>query len=328
MLTRRTAPKIAAVAGLAALALTACGGSSTSTSSSTGAASSLSWGNADTVAADRAGAPVHGKAPASVTSACAAAKSPKIAAIKQSGTLQWGIGISPPFGFTGTSSKWQGVEAENAVELADVLGVKPNIVAYDYSVMTTALQSKKADIVGAQLFDTPERRQVIDFSAPYYKSGQVYYVLESSPYKTIADLNKPSTKFVYGTGGAQGGLAKKYTPAAHSQEVGLQGQLIPYQFLSTKRADATMGEAAAYPILKKKFTSPPVVAIGKNGRVTGDLPNQAETLDPFNVAFGLPKGDAGWKSCVDAWVAWGTGSGGPLAARVDYWLKNQDSAGG
>ncbi len=327
MRTRPTTRSLATVAALAGFALAGCGGGS-STPASGGGPAPVKWGNAETVAADRAGAVKAGAAPSSVTSACTAAKSPKIAAIRKAGTLNWGIGISPPFGFTGTSSKWQGVEAENAVELADILGVKPNIVAYDYSVMTTALQSDKADIVGAQLFDTPERRQVIDFSQPYYKSGQVYYVLESSPYNTIDDLNKSSIKFVYGTGGAQGGLAKKYTPAAHSQEVGLQGQLIPYQFLATKRADATMGEAAAYPVLVKKFTNPRVVAIGKNGRITADLPAQAETLDPFNVAFGLPKGDAGWKSCVDAWVSWGTASGGPLGARVDYWLKNQDKAAG
>jgi len=324
MSTRRTVPALSALALIGATVLAACGGGGGADANAGG----LAWGNSETVAGDRAGAPKHGDAPAAVTSACKSSASPKIAAIKKNGTLNWGIGISPPFGFTGPSSKWQGVEAENAVELADILGVKPNIVAFDYSVMTTALQSKKADIVGAQLFDTPERRQAIDFSKPYYKSGQVYYVLESSSYKTIADLNAPSIKFVYGTGGAQGGLAKKFTPQAQSNEVGLQGQLIPYQFLATKRADATMGEAAAYPVLKKKFTNPPVVAIGKNGRISADLPAVAETLDPFDVAFGLPKGDAGWKKCVNAWVAWGSSSSGPISQRVTYWLKNQDKVNG
>lgn len=322
MSTRRTAPVLSVLAVVGATVLTACGGGG----GSEAAAGGLSWGNSETVAADRAGAPQNDAAPASVTSACKGGGT--IASIKKNGTLNWGIGISPPFGFTGPSSKWQGVEAENAVELADILGVKPNIVAFDYSVMTTALQSKKADIVGAQLFDTPERRQAIDFSKAYYKSGQVYYVLESSPYNTIDDLNTSSIKFVYGTGGAQGGLAKKFTPEAQSNEVGLQGQLIPYQFLATKRADATMGEAEAYPVLKKKFTNPPVVAIGKNGRISADLPAVAETLDPFDVAFGLPKGDAAWKKCVDAWVAWGSSSSGPISERVSYWLKNQDKVNG
>jgi len=319
-----------ALATTVALLASACGGSSDPEipPSGTKGSGDLDFGNAETVAADRAGAPNPSSVPPEVTAACAPEKSPTISAIKKAGALAWGIGISPPFGFTGSSSRWQGVDAESAVELAGILGVKPNIVAYDYSVMTTALQSGKADIVGAQLFDTPERRQAIDFSVPYYKSGQVYYVLKDSRFQTIEDLDSPAVKFVFGTGTAQGDLAKKYSPKAKQQAVALQGQLIPYQFLSTGRADASMGEAAAYPVLKQKFRNPPLAAIGKNGRVATSLPTAGESLDPFDVAFGLPKGDAGWKGCVDAWVTWGSQDGGLIAERVDWWLTNQTKAGG
>src|SRR5262249_25471310 len=151
-------------------------------------------------------------------------------------------------------------------------------VAYDYSVMTTALETGKANIVGAQLFVTPEREKVIDFSKPYYLSGQVYYVLKSSKYQTIKDLSAPSDRFVYGTGGAQGVLAAQYTPKAHAAQVPLQGQLIPYQFLATGRADSTMGESAAWPVLREKFTQPPLAAIGLHGRITSDLVPAADEL--------------------------------------------------
>lgn len=323
-------------AAVALISVAACSSSSSgtaATSAGSGAQSSaapatLQWGNAEQVPASRAGAPSIGKAPASVTAACAPDKSPKIQAIKSAGVLHWGIGVSPPFGFSAKTGNWQGVEAENAVELAGILGVKPDIIAYDYSVMTTALQQNKADIVGAQLFDTAERRKVIDFSEPYYKSGQIYYVLKSSTYQTIADLDKADVNFVYGTGGAQGDLAKKYTPNAPQQQVPLQGQLIPYQFLSTNRAQSTMGESAAWPVLQQKFTNPPLAAIGKQGRVTSDLPTEADMLDPFNVAFGLANNDAGWKACVNAWVGWGASGSNPLKERVDYWLRHQTEAAG
>lgn len=275
------------VACIVMLTLTSCGGKSSGKAS--GPAGGLTYGNTEKVDSQRAGAPDPKAATDTVKQACSQKASPTIARIQKAGTLNWGIGVSPPFGFTGPSGNWQGVEAENAVELAHILGVEPKILPYDYSVMTTALQSGKADIVGAQLFDTPERRQVIDFSEPYYKSGQIYYVRKDSPYQSIDDLNSAHVKFVYGTGGAQGGLAKKYTPKATRQEVPLQGQLIPYQFLATKRADATMGEAAALPVLGKRFTNPPVVAIGLHGRINGDLPSEQDVLDPFNVAFGLAK---------------------------------------
>jgi ABC-type amino acid transport substrate-binding protein len=42
-------------------------------------------------------------------------------------------------------------------------------------------------------------------------------------------------------------------------------------------------------------------------------------LDPFDVAFGLPKGDAKWRGCVNTWVRDLLNSG-RMAERVDYWL--------
>jgi ABC-type amino acid transport substrate-binding protein len=309
-----------------AVALTACGsGQSDSGSTSQGG---FEWGNVEAVDSARAGAPKPIASEPEISAACSADKSPTIAAIKKAGVLHWGIGISPPFGFTGPSGKWQGVDSENAAELANILGVKPDVVPYDYSLMTTALQSKKADIVGAQLFVTPDRQKVIDFSDAYYKSGQVFYVLKSSPYQSIDDLNVSGIRFVFGTGGAQGDIAKKYIPKATQQQVPLQGQLIPYQFIATGRADVTMGESGAYPVLAEKFTNPPIVAIGKAGRIDPGVPSADDVLDPFDVAFGLPKDDAGWKSCVDAWVNKEGSDGGTISERVNYWLNNQDKANG
>jgi ABC-type amino acid transport substrate-binding protein len=45
----------------------------------------------------------------------------------------------------------------------------------------------------------------------------------------------------------------------------------------------------------------------------------ADVLDPFDVAFGLPKGDGGWRDCVDAWVQ-NLLDSGRTSERLDYWL--------
>jgi len=106
-----------------------------------------------------------------VKTACQPTQSPRIADIQKRGDLAWGIGVSPPFGFKLPSGEWAGVEADNAKELANILGVKATIQDFDYSLMPTALQSNQADIVGAQLFVTPARQQAIDFSHTYYLSA-------------------------------------------------------------------------------------------------------------------------------------------------------------
>ena len=254
----------------------------------------------------------------SVRKACDVS-SPTIDRIKKEGALFWAIGVSPPFGFEVERGVWTGVEAQNAAELATILGVDYDISEYSYDTLPQALVTGQADIVGAELFVTDERRKLIDFSMPYYQSGQLFYVLDDSPYETIDDLNKPNVRFVYGTGTAQLELAKKYVPKAKVSDTSLGDRLLLHDVLAADRADATMSQAAAMKVIREKFRHPPLAAIGLHGRVTGERPSSEDVLDPFDVAFGLPKGDAGWRGCVNTWVRDLLDSG-RMAKRLDYWL--------
>jgi polar amino acid transport system substrate-binding protein len=255
---------------------------------------------------------------AAVGKACAVS-SPTIDRIKKEGVLFWAIGVSPPFGFELERGVWAGVEAQNAAELATILGVDFDIAEYSYDVLPEAIVTGQADIVGAELFVTDERKKLIDFSKPYYHSGQLFYVLEDSPYQTIDDLDKPNVRFVYGTGTAQLDLAKKYVPKAKISDMPLGNRLLLHDVLAADRADATMSQAAAMKVILEKFGNPPMAAIGLNGRVAGQRPSSNEVLDPFDVAFGLPKGDARWRACVNAWVRDLLDSG-RMEKRLDYWL--------
>ena len=262
--------------------------------------------------------PIQTDVSAPVKEACDVS-SPTIDRIKEEGVLFWAIGVSPPFGFTLESGEWSGVEAQNAAELATILGVDFDIAEYSYEVLPESLVTGQADIVGAELFVTDERKELIDFSTPYYRSGQLFYVLEDSAYQTIDDLNQPTVRFVYGTGAAQLDLARKYIPKAEVSDAQLRHRLLLHDFLAANRADATMSQAAALKVIRERFTSPPLAAIGLKGRVAGERASPADMLDPFDVAFGLPKGDEGWRGCVDAWVRDLLDSG-RMTERLDYWL--------
>jgi len=262
--------------------------------------------------------PIQTNAPEAVRNACKVS-SPTIDRIKKDGVLFWAIGPTPPFGIKLDDGKWTGVEAQNAAELATVLGVDFDIGEYQYDVLPQALVTGQADIVGAQLFVTDERKRVIDFSIPYDQAGQAFYVLEHSRYETIGDLNKPGVRFVYGSGAAQRVLARKYIPKAKIAETPLHGQIILHDFLAAHRADATMADAVSMQRIIEKYDDPPVAAIGLNGRITGKRASYGEMIDPFDVAFGLPKGDNGWRGCVNAWVQDLLDSG-RMGRRLDYWL--------
>jgi ABC-type amino acid transport substrate-binding protein len=245
--------------------------------------------------------------------------SPTIDRIKKEGALFWAIGVSPPFGFEVERGLWTGVEAQNAAELATILGVDFDIAEYSYDTLPRALVTGQADIVGAELFVTDDRKKLIDFSTPYYQSGQLFYVLEDSTYQTIDDLNKPDIRFVYGTGTAQLELAQKYVPKAMVSDTPLGERLLLHDVLAANRADATMSQAAAMKVIREKFTKPPLAAIGLHGRVAGERAPSEDVLDPFDVAFGLPKGDERWRMCINTWVRDLLDSG-RMAKRLDYWL--------
>jgi ABC-type amino acid transport substrate-binding protein len=296
------------LSALVALVLAGCGGDDAAAGAASGNASA---GRFDPPAIETDVNPA-------VRSACAG-RSPTLDRIRREGVLFWAIGVSPPFGFEIRSGVWSGVEAQNAAELATILGVDFDIAEYSYDVLPEALVTGQADIVGAELFVTDERRKLIDFSTPYYQSGQLFYVLEDSPFRTIADLDRPGVRFIYGTGTAQLELARKYVPRARITDTPLGNRLLLHDVLAAGRADATMSQAAALKVIREKFRDPPLAAIGRRGRVTGERASSGDVLDPFDVAFGLPKGDERWRSCVNAWVR-DLLTSGRMAERVDYWL--------
>ncbi|MEA2293472.1 MAG: polar amino acid transport system substrate-binding protein [Solirubrobacteraceae bacterium] len=307
----RRGARLAAVLGAVAIStagLAACGDD--------GGPGKATSGNAATGRFHPPPIPTHVAAP--VRKACAVS-SPTIDRIKQQGVLFWAIGVSPPFGFELRRGVWAGVEAQNAAELATILGVDFDIAEYSYDVLPEAVASGQADIAGAELFVTDERKRVIDFSTPYYQSGQLFYVLEHAPYQTIDDLNNPNVRFVYGTGTAQLDLARKYVPKARISDTPLGNRLLLNDVLAADRADATMSQAAALKVILERFRKPPLAAIGLNGRVRTARAPAKDVLDPFDVAFGLPKGDRRWRGCVNAWVRDLLDSG-RMEQRVDYWL--------
>jgi cyclohexadienyl dehydratase len=300
----------AALSALAILTagLAACGGD--------GADDRTPSGNAETGKFHPPG--IQTKVNPAVRQACHVS-SPTIDQIKREGVLFWAIGVSPPFGFELERGVWAGVEAQNAAELATILGVDFDIAEYSYDVLPEALVTGQADIAGAELFVTDQRRKLIDFSTPYYQSGQLFYVLKGSRYQTIDDLNNPNVRFVYGSGTAQLELAKKYVPRARISDTPLRDRLLLHDFLAAHRADATMSQAAALKVILDNFTNPPLAAIGRHRRVMGPRASPEDVLDPFDVAFGLPKGDDGWRGCINAWVRDLLDSG-RMDERLDYWL--------
>ena len=155
-----------AAAGLsvAALALTACGGSSASTASSVASSAASSEAASTSAAAGELATVETGK----LTMATNAA--------------------FPPYEMTTDAGEFEGIDIETAQAIADKLGLELQIDDMDFDAALLSVQQGKADIVMAGVTVTDERKAVMDFSDSYATGIQSIIVPEGSDITSPDDL--------------------------------------------------------------------------------------------------------------------------------------------
>ena len=162
MISRRS---FLAAAGLsvAALALTACGGSASSVASSVASSASSA---------------------AASTSAAAG----ELTTV-EAGKLTMATNATfPPYEMTTDAGEFEGIDIETAQAIADKLGLELQIDDMDFDAALLSVQQGKADIVMAGVTVTDERKAVMDFSDSYATGIQSIIVPEGSDIASPDDL--------------------------------------------------------------------------------------------------------------------------------------------
>ena len=151
----------AAAVSVAALAMTACGGSASS------AASSVASSAASSEAASTA---------AELTTV-------------ESGKLTMATNAAfPPYEMTTDAGEFEGIDVDTAKAIAEKLGLELQIDDMDFDAALLSVQQGKADIVMAGVTVTDERKAVMDFSDSYATGIQSIIVPEGSDITSPDDL--------------------------------------------------------------------------------------------------------------------------------------------
>ena len=155
-----------AAAGLsvAALALTACGGSSASTASSVASSAASSEAASTSAAAGELTTVEAGK----LTMATNA--------------------TFPPYEMTTDAGEFEGIDIEAAQAIADKLGLELQIDDMEFDAALLSVQQGKADITMAGITVTDERKAVMAFSDSYATGIQSIIVPEGSDIASPDDL--------------------------------------------------------------------------------------------------------------------------------------------
>ncbi|WP_435956024.1 ABC transporter substrate-binding protein [Dryocola sp. BD626] len=133
-----------------------------------------------------------------------AAHADQLADIQKAGVVRVAtFDANPPFGsIDAKTHDIVGYDVDFAKALAKSLGVKLELVATNPANRIPLLQSGKVDLIVADITITPERALVVDFSTPYFVTGQQFLVPASSPDK-LDDYGRARIGAVKGTTGEQ-----------------------------------------------------------------------------------------------------------------------------
>ena len=178
------------LAGMMALSLAACGGSS-----STGSAKE----DAAPAEAEAVTEEAEAEAGEAATADAAAAETAAEFTTVSEGELHMATNAAfPPYEMTSDgegyatdaagSVHFEGIDVEVAAKIAEKLGLKLVIDDMEFGSVITSVQSGKADMAMAGLTVTEERKQNVDFTDSYATGVQVVIVPEDSDIASVDDL--------------------------------------------------------------------------------------------------------------------------------------------
>ena len=231
----------------------------------------------------------------------AAAQSPTLDKISQSGTLTIGTRTgSPPFAYVNSKNEWVGfsidlVEQLVVPALAKKLG-KPIKLEKKESTPPTRiplLTSNAVDLIAGTMTDTRTRRESVDFSITFFVTGAQFLVKKGSPIKGIQGIDGRRIAAQQGSTNAR--IIRERAPRAQLRE--FPDQPAAFQALVQGQVDAYTNDGIQLAGLRSKAPSP------DQWEIVGDF----YSYEPYGMAMRRNEGD--FRNVVDGALMEGIESG-------------------
>lgn len=208
----------------------------------------------------------------------------------------------PPMEFTQGGHR-TGFDIEITEALAKEMGKKIEWTDIDFKGLIPAIVSGRADAAQSAIYITDARKEVVDFTDPYYAGGLVVLTKKDGPIKTLKDLDGKKVSVQVGTKSVKY-LQDNY-PKVTRVEVEKNEEM--FNLVEIGRADAAVtGKPAAklyaqqHPaltVLPEQITTEEYgIAVSKN---------EPELTKGFNDALKRIKANGTYKKIVDRWFETG-----------------------
>lgn len=208
-----------------------------------------------------------------------------VAEIQGRGTLKVGMAESPPWQSPNPASgEYEGFNVDLAKRVAEVMGVKLEIVPATWATLIPGLLAKQYDVVFANLFATPQRALVVDFTQPYSTYGFHIVVNKDAKVQSMDQLNDAAVTFVGMSGTVEESYPKELYPQAQVKGIVTNDVAAWIGEVAAGRADAAFLDPGTYRLLK-----------GKNPNLEGRLRllnGEDALVKPVGLAYAVRPGDA------------------------------------
>jgi polar amino acid transport system substrate-binding protein len=231
----------------------------------------------------------------------AAAQSPTLDKISQSGTLTIGTRTgSPPFAYVNSKNEWVGfsidlVEQLVVPALAKKLG-KPIKLEKKESTPPTRiplLTSNAVDLIAGTMTDTRTRRESVDFSITFFVTGAQFLVKKGSPIRGIQGIDGRRIAAQQGSTNAR--IIRERAPRAQLRE--FPDQPAAFQALVQGQVDAFTNDGIQLAGLRAKAPTP------DQWEIVGDF----YSYEPYGMA--MRRNEADFRNVVDGALMEGIESG-------------------
>ena len=110
----------------------------------------------------------------------------------------------PPFEFEDSNGNYKGIDVDLIKAIAENQGFEVKLEPMDFGGIIPALQAGQLDVAIAGMSITDERKEIVDFSEPYFEAGLTLVAQkDNSEIEALEDLEGKTVVVKSGTTGAQ-----------------------------------------------------------------------------------------------------------------------------
>lgn len=208
--------------------------------------------------------------------------------ILQRGKMVVGVKFdTKPFGYINEKQELVGYDIDLAKYIAKTLLGDESKVEFKQvtpSNRILALNSGQVDMIIATMTITPKRKEVIDFSDPYYVAGQAVLVPKNSKITSMSDLNGKKVIIIFGSTAEKN--LRLVAPDANI--IGFKTYTSGYSALKQGRADAITSDDSiligfamadnSVKLLPKRYTKEPYAIGFEKSPSSTKLENKVNTI--------------------------------------------------